>query len=656
MKKRILSIFLTLGIMLGVLTPLATSAVAAGEKIRLYPAGATNEGGHRYNHGTSTSGTGVAMIDVNGKVNNRAWGYIDPIHIGSYSGPIAYCIQMGTALGSGDYIAEDTTFNDLWQSNLSATARRYISMVTMYGYPNFSYGAHWVDAYAATQCLIWEFSINFRTSPNGFNNPNGYAGDQIYNLAIKGHPAEAVYNQILSEIKAHETIPDFASSNSFASPVHEMNWNNSTGRHEYTVPTSQIGNYQLATLPAGVGVEVSDSDTVFYTTSDVDENSGIVTMKKNLPEPPQNLLLFNSPSAQACVAGTAEDPVRGYFKLKSEILGQVNGLKVGEDGKGLPGAVIGLFKTDTDIFTKDSASLTTTSTDDGTFEFFNVPYNEIGWVVREITAPKGYVLSEKSYPVIIAGHGDVINITMENTLIRGSVRTTKVDSEYPDHKLTGARFDVFADVNENEVYDEGVDTYAGSLAEMEEGEYQLNELAYSGYFLSERIAPLGFVLDSEYYYFKIENDGETVTVENNAGIGFTNEPIMGELWLTKKDVSTGMLIPNCGIRIKDKNGNIIAEDRTDENGFVKFTLKAGQYTYSEFDCEGYELDPSEFPFEITESRQIIRAVMTNKKLSSFPKTGDESGMVSWLILLGVSATAFIVLSIYRNRRKKETNK
>ena len=1298
MKKRILAIILSVVTLLGVMAPLTASATDSGDRVRLYPAGAYNADGHRYNHGTPSSGTGIAMIDINGKVHNRAWGYIDAIHIGSYTGPLAYCIQMGTALGDDNYIAEDITFNDLWRSNLSAKARFYISLITMYGYPNYSYGAHWVDAYVATQCLIWEFSLNFRTSTDGFNNPSGYAGNQLYNMTIKGQPAEAVYNRILSEMKAHETIPSFASSDSSSAPVHEMTWNSSANRCEYRIPTAQVSSYKFTTLPAGVNVTTSGSDTVFYTTVDVDANSGTVTMKKNLPDPPQNLLVFNNPGAQACITGTAQDPVAGYFKLKSEIRGNVKivktsedgvvgnipftisgngvnqnvqttaygeilienlrpgvytvtegtidryvtptsqtvtvmsnqtatvkfnnvlkkfrvtvtkkdsefsypqggakisgavyglyngsaltasyttgpdgtfttdyftcgdnwtireitesegylcdptvhkvgaearlytvqynnapgltsletvkkgrvqiikhtddggetkvetpetgaafelflenagsynaarpterdilicdengmatskllpygiyrvhqisgwpgkekvkdflvyvseggktypfiinnstmtskikvekrnaedgeliaaagigfmmkkpdgsiltqeisyptprtltefftneegwlmlpqelewgygyqlieiqaaplfflsdepvtfdvtgettfitvtkfnspqkarihvdkrgevfaavtltdeiyrpqyevqglaggiydiyadediylnnklmiakdtrvatltttkngatspllylgryrilerqapfgmvgtdevktltlsyrgqtvkeytdgvsffnerqrvkisfekimkqdelykigmngeiaavrmglyadadivaadvngsggadkipkdglietvevdiksgfgtftvdlpvsakvflqeiatdeqyllsnqkypleftyagqdiplveltanngepilneikrgsveGLKTDEDGKELEGALIGLFAPDTTEFTKENALFTDTSCENGAFSFEGVAYGE--WVCREIAAPgPQYVLDDTVYPVTISADKQIIKIEIENRFVRGSVRTTKVDAEYPDNKLSGAVFDVFMDTDGNGEFDENTDLLAGTLEEIKCGIYQLDGLVYSGYFLHERSAPDLFLLDENYYFFEILMDGEIVDVENQAGTGFINQPKTGELWLTKTDVSTGKLIPNCGIRIKDEAGNIVVEGRTDENGVAKFRLRVGKYTYSEFDCPGYILDESEYPFEIKENGEIIKAEMTNEKIPEnpdIPKTGDNSNMGLWLGLAAVALGGLIAMLIIKKKK------
>jgi len=339
------------------------------------------------------------------------------------------------------------------------------------------------------------------------------------------------------------------------------------------------------------------------------------------------------------------------------IRGRVEGVKLDEDGQGLAGAIIGLFRADDTEFTEENALMTAVSAEDGGFSFEGVPFGN--WICREIAAPESYVLSETGYPVTVSEQDETIKVEMENRLIRGSVRTTKVDAEYPDNKLSGAVFDVFADTNGNGEYDEGVDLYIGTLEEIKAGIYQLDSLVYSGYFLHERTAPELFVKDENYYYFEILTDGEIVEVENQAGVGFINQPITGELWLTKKDVSDGKLIPNCGIRIKDADGNIVVEGRTDGNGEVRFTLRAGKYTYSEFDCEGYLLDTSEYPFEITEDGQIIKAEMTNEKIPvpeipDVPKTGDNSNMILWLALMGASVAGLIGFGIAGKRKKSRT--
>lgn len=74
------------------------------------------------------------------------------------------------------------------------------------------------------------------------------------------------------------------------------------------------------------------------------------------------------------------------------IRGEIKGLKTDENGTGLGGAVIGLFKSDETEFTAENALATTTSADDGSFSFTNVPYGD--WVLKELESPEGFILSD----------------------------------------------------------------------------------------------------------------------------------------------------------------------------------------------------------------------------------------------------------------------
>lgn len=96
----------------------------------------------------------------------------------------------------------------------------------------------------------------------------------------------------------------------------------------------------------------------------------------------------------------------------------------------------------------------------------------------------------------------------------------------------------------------------------------------------------------------------------------TNQKIIGSLELTKKDVSDGALIPNCGVEILDKDGNVVVQGKTDETGVIVFDhLEYGDYFYREYDApEGYVLDETAYPFSIKENGEIVKAEMTNRKI------------------------------------------
>ena len=126
-----------------------------------------------------------------------------------------------------------------------------------------------------------------------------------------------------------------------------------------------------------------------------------------------------------------------------------------------------------------------------------------------------------------------IKITIQNQIIRGTVETTKVDADYPENKLTGAVFEVYADVDSNGEFNPDIDLLAGELAESDPGHYQLKDLVHGDYFLHEQKAPEFFEKDDGYYPFSITENGAIVRVETKAGAGFLNQAQTGTLKIVK---------------------------------------------------------------------------------------------------------------------------
>ena len=340
-------------------------------------------------------------------------------------------------------------------------------------------------------------------------------------------------------------------------------------------------------------------------------------------------------------------------EIGNEIIrGTIMGKKVDEDGFSIAGATFGLFRPDATEFTEETALMISESNEIGVFGFENVPYGK--WIVKELKAAPAFVLNETAYEVTVAEHSEIIEITIENRFITGSVTTTKVDAEYPDNKLSGAVFEIYVDVDGNKEYDAEIDILVGEMTECEAGVYVMENLRYNSYFLHEKTAPDGFLKDDGYYYFEIRNDGETVAVENEAGVGFTNQPKTGEFVLTKSDIADGKLLPGVGFRIRNEAGEVVAEGYTDENGIAKFTLRYGKYTYEEFaPLDGYIPDTEQYPFEIKEDGEIVKAAMTNERIPEVPQTGDESNIGFWIGLAAVALGGVIATAIVLIKKKKD---
>ena len=332
------------------------------------------------------------------------------------------------------------------------------------------------------------------------------------------------------------------------------------------------------------------------------------------------------------------------------IYGSVSGKKSDEDGKALGGAVIGIFKTGTEEFTKENAIETTTSKDDGSFSFAKVPYGT--WVIREIESPKGFVLSEEEIPVTIGKAEEVVEIELVNYFIKGNIELTKVDKDYPDNKLSGAVFEVFADTNGNGEFDKD-DELLGEMTELDGGIYQMKELRYGKYFVREKVAPTGFILDENVYTVSIEESGKTYVVENEAGKGFVNAAQTGSLKIIK--TSSNGKVDGFSFRVTGING-YDKTFTTDKNGEIFIEdLRIGDYTVSEVSNKasaGYILPADK---QITIKVGATTTVKMHNEFRDTPKTGDDFHLGLWVSLAAVSLAGAGVLGFigFKNRKKKE---
>jgi uncharacterized surface anchored protein len=327
--------------------------------------------------------------------------------------------------------------------------------------------------------------------------------------------------------------------------------------------------------------------------------------------------------------------------------GSVSGIKTNENGDGLGGALIGLFKTNDGEFTTENAILTTTSNDDGSFSFANIPYGT--WYIREISQPTGYVLNDTVYDVTIAEDEQVVEISIENRLIRGNITLTKVDADYPENKLTGAEFEVYKDMDGNGKLDDG-DELLGKLTETDTGIYTMNDLLYGQYLVKETKAPDGFVLDTGVYSVNIETDGKTYSVENKAGIGFINEAQKGSLKIVK--TSSDSKVDGFSFRVtgRDYDQTFV----TDKNGEIVIDgLRIGEYTVSEVSnsaSASYVLPADK---QATVQVGATTIVQMHNEFRDTPKTGDNSNPALWIALAGVSATGIAVCGIIGFKKKKK---
>ena len=314
----------------------------------------------------------------------------------------------------------------------------------------------------------------------------------------------------------------------------------------------------------------------------------------------------------------------------------------------LAGAVYGVYR---------GEELVDTYTTDESGQFTTTDYvcgND--WTIRELSPSEGYLLDDTVYPVgaepqRYTAEYNPIALDVTEQVIRGGVALTKVDKDYPENKLEGAVFEVYRDSNRNQELD-AEDELLGTMEELGGGEYALTGLCYGGYFAKETTAPEGFYLNENAYYFSITTDGETVTVENEAGKGFLNAAQVGSLRIVK--TSSDGKLEGFSFRVTGANGY----DRvfqTDAEGAIFIEgLRIGDYTVSEVQdgaSDGYLL-PADKTSSVFEGA-VTEVEMHNEKKPTpeVPQTGDSSHAALWLTLLGLSSIGAVTVLLMRKRKK-----
>ena len=385
------------------------------------------------------------------------------------------------------------------------------------------------------------------------------------------------------------------------------------------------------------GKAVSDLPIGSYYVQEISTNSAYILNDTKYP-----VVFEYAGQDTAAVHITANE---GEAITNDIIYGSVNGKKADEDGNALGGAVIGIFKTGETEFTTETAIQTTTSADDGSFSFSKVPYGT--WIVREIESPKGFVLSEEEIAVTVGAIDEVVEISLVNYRIRGNIELTKVDKDYPENKLTGAVFEVYADTNENEKLDKD-DELLGEMTELDGGVYQMKELLYGKYFVKETKAPEGFILDENVYPVSIEENGKTYVVENEAGKGFLNEAQKGSLKIVK--TSSDGKVEGFSFRVTGINYD--QTFKTDKNGEIVIEgLRIGDYTVSEVSdnaSAGYVLPANK---QATVKVGATTIVQMHNELRDTPKTGDDFNPALWGGLAAACVIGAGVLGVIAFRKK-----
>ena len=567
----------------------------------------------------------------------------------------AYCINFDKLHNSGT-VSKQQTLNDYMKNGHIPDDMQYqIKEFCIYSYKGKTqYGYSKDTELCASSVMSQAVSARFfDESTTGLSsNETKLLNSYYYNgNNASAHHQELVdcYKKMKSEMLSHYNIPSGTSKASYGKPLNKASYpakyDVKTGKWTATVKLDSSLSQFSVSKPNSVTVTRSGSNMTITADNEKDLKNVVFTLTKTKGKYVEHidecspLILSGGSDVQEMVVSCYEDkdPVKAYLKITTPIgsahldksftdyfgnkqTGTADmykavkfqlACKVGDGYK----FVKATGKDGSYSFT-DLASQATdlTPNNKGDIDVTGLPEGDYEW--REISTADGYMISSKKAITVTADKTAKTEfINKASAPDKGKITIHKRDAE-TRADLAGAKFEVAAaeDIyvgNGYCIYPKG--TVIDTITTGTDGIAETTKAIYKGYSytVTEIEAPKGYsISDKPTQTIKlVEQQAEFV-------VDFENEQNTIPFEITKTDISTGELIPDCTFEILNENKEQVITGTTDENGIAHFQLAIGKYFYREISAPDiYEIDDTPYPFEITENDDIVKAEMTNKKKS-----------------------------------------
>lgn len=128
----------------------------------------------------------------------------------SVDGETAFCIQPGVPLKTGNTLKKASS--DTWNA-LSANQKKAVGLALLYGYQGNRSNLTGSDdeKWLATQTLVWEFVTGCREATGSYRQTSTTVYSLHFGSNYANSGARAAYDQIVSLMSRHNTIPSFLS-------------------------------------------------------------------------------------------------------------------------------------------------------------------------------------------------------------------------------------------------------------------------------------------------------------------------------------------------------------------------------------------------------------------------------------------------------------
>ena len=251
---------------------------------------------------------------------------------------------------------------------------------------------------------------------------------------------------------------------------------------------------------------------------------------------------------------------------------------------------------------------------------------------REVKTVDGFVLDGAPKSILIKA-GEVQTLRFYN--VRAGGLTVIKKDEKTGERIPGVQFEIRKMDGE----------IVGAYTTDENGVIHLPEAENGWYTVTELKAAEGYRLDDTPHRVEVR-DGQTATLE------ITNKAISGIL-IHKVNAVTGEGIPGVSFILSDSGNNPIAQETSDDRGYVRFeNLTAGRYYLRELENEGYIPDTQK------KTVYVKSGETTEIEWQNTPITGqiqvtkvsaDYNSMNGWPAGTSIPNTVFEIYNARTNR-------
>mgnify|MGYP001255191019 FL=1 len=569
-------------------------------------------------------------------------------------GSYAYCINFDKQHTSGTTSKQEKLEDYVKKAYVPDAMRRQIKEFTIYSYKGKTqYGyskdteicASSIMAQAVSARYYDESTTELSSNETKLLNAYSYNGSNA-----SAHHSDLVdcYKKMKSEMLSHYDVPSGTSKVSYGKPLDKASYpakyDVKTGKWTAKLKLDSLSQFSVS-KPNSVTVTRSGSNMTITADNEKDLKNVVFTLTKTKGKYVEHidecspLILSGGSDVQEMVVSCYEDkdPVKAYLKITTPIgsahldksftdyfdnkqTGTADmykavkfqlACKVGDSYKFVKATGKDGSYSFTDLV---SQATDLTPNTKGDIDVTGLPEGDYEW--REISTADGYMISSKKAITVTADKTAKTEfINKASAPDKGKITIHKRDAE-TRADLEGAKFEVAAAENIFVgngycIYPNG--TVIDTITTGTDGIAETTKAIYKGYSytVTEIEAPKGYSISDEptQTIKLVEQQAEFV-------VDFENEQNTIPFEITKTDISTGELIPDCTFEILNENNEQVITGTTDENGIAHFQLAIGKYFYREISAPDiYEIDDTPYPFKITENDDIVKAEMTNKKKS-----------------------------------------